>query len=73
MIITIANQCRPIGMIAHFSKQALYGVQVQSAKHNLGLLSDPRSEWHHSNMNEQSRVQCGTNQKDVYIRRVKTV
>ncbi len=66
MIITIAAQCsRPIGMIAHFSKQELYGVQVQSAKHKLGILSDPRSEQHHSNMNEQSRVQCGTNQKDI--------
>jgi hypothetical protein len=31
-------------MIAHFQKQQLYGVQVQSAKHSLGILSDPRSE-----------------------------
>jgi hypothetical protein len=53
MIITIAAQCRPIGMIAHFSKQELYGVQVQSAKRNLGILSDPRSEQRHSNTNEQ--------------------
>ena len=38
-----------------------------NAKHNLGILSDPRSEQRHSNMNEQSRVKCGTNQKDIYI------
>jgi hypothetical protein len=73
MIITIAAHCRPIGMIAHFSKQELYRVQVQSAKHNQGILSHPRPERRHSNTNEQSRVQCGTNQKGVYIRRVKTV
>ncbi len=66
MIITIAAQCRPIGMIAHFSKQKLYGAQVQSAKHNLGILSDHRSERCHSNTNEQSRVQCGANQKNIY-------
>ncbi len=57
-------------MIA-FSKQELYGVQVQTAKHNLGILSDPRSEQCHSNTNEQSRVERGTNQKGIYIRRVK--
>ncbi len=51
----------------------MYGVQVQSAKQNLGIISDPRSERRHSNMNEQSRVQCGTKQKDIYIWRVKPV
>ncbi len=33
---------KPRGMIVHFSKQELYGVWVKSAKHNLGILSDPR-------------------------------
>jgi hypothetical protein len=56
-----------------FSKQELYGVQVQFAKHNLGILSDPRSEQCHPNTNEQSRVQCGTNQTYIYICRVKIV
>jgi hypothetical protein len=66
MILTIAAQCRPTGMMVHFCKEELCGVQVQSAKNNLGILSDPREEQRHSNTNEQSRVQCGTNQKDIY-------
>ncbi len=35
MIIAIAGQYKPRGMIAHFSKQKLYGLWVQSAKDNL--------------------------------------